>query len=244
MKLSGNTIMITGGGSGIGLAFAKTLTAKSNTVIICGRNLERLEAAKKEGFATDHFQCDLSTEEDQKKLVEYIQLNHPNTNMLINNAGIQYNYAFDDQEDHSDLIEKEVNINFTAQVKLTDRFLPILLKQTQSSIVNITSALALVPKQSAPVYCATKAAMRAFTKALRYQLENCVVNVIEVVPALVDTAMTKGRGKGKMSPEELVREALDGIEADKEEIRIGKTKILFFLERFIPSLASRIIRHG
>ncbi len=244
MKLSGNTIMITGGGSGIGLAFAKTLSAKSNTVIICGRNLERLEEAKKEGFVTDYFQCDLSTEEDQKKLVEYIQLNHPNTNMLINNAGIQHNYTFDEKVDHRDVIEEEVNTNFIAQVKLTDKFLPVLLKQRKSSIVNITSALAVVPKQSAPVYCATKAAMRVFTKVLRYQLENSVVNVIEVVPALVDTAMTKGRGKGKISPEELVREALDGIESDKKEIRIGKTKILFLLERIIPSLAGRIIRHG
>ncbi len=244
MKLSGNTILITGGGSGIGLAFAKALTDRKNIVIICGRNVKMLEKAKEEGSTSNYFQCDLSSEEDQKKLVEFIQLNYPNTNILINNAGVQHNYTFDDQKDHRDLIENEVNINFTAQVTLTDGLLPILLKQTQSSIVNITSALAIVPKQSAPVYCATKAAMRAFSKALRYQLEDSVVNVTEVVPALVETAMTEGRGKGKISPEEVVIEALAGIESDKEEIRIGKTKILFLLERFMPSVANGIIRHG
>ena len=118
------------------------------------------------------------------------------------------------------------------------------MQRSSAAIVNITSALALVPKQSAPIYCATKAAMHNFTKALRYQLESTPIKVFEIIPALVDTEMTRGRGKGKITPEAMVDEALRGIESNKYEIRVAKTKILFALHRFLPSVAERIIRNG
>lgn len=141
-------------------------------------------------------------------------------------------------------IEEEVNINLLAHLKLTDRFLPILMGRPSAAIVNVTSALALLPKQSAPIYCATKAAMHNFTKALRYQFEDTTVKVFEIILALVDTEMTKGRGKGKITPEALAAEALRGLESNQYEIRIEKTKILFALNRFLPSVAERIIRNG
>ena len=120
----------------------------------------------------------------------------------------------------------------------------MLMDQPSAAIVNITSALAVVPKQSAPIYCATKAALHSFTKALRYQLDGTPVNVFEIIPALVDTAMTKGRGKGKISADALAKEALRGIESDKYEIQIEKTKLLLALNRILPSVAERIIRNG
>ena len=101
-----------------------------------------------------------------------------------------------------------------------------------------------MPKESAPVYCATKAGMHIFSRALRYQLEHSPVKVFEVVPALVDTAMTAGRGKGKIAPQALVEEAIKGIEKDKFHIRIGKTKLLFAIHRQFPFLADKIIRKG
>ena len=244
MKLSGNTILITGGGSGIGLALAKAFVLRGNTVIVCGRNAQRLEAVHKDNPAVVAFPCDIASDQDQQRLVDHITQKYPNLNMLINNAGIQHNYDFSDTKSHATLIEEEVNTNFLSHVKLTDLFLPFLLRQPNAAIVNITSALAVVPKQSAPVYCATKAAMHNFTQALRYQLENTSTKVFEIIPALVDTEMTKGRGKGKMAPEALAEEALRGIESDKYEIRIGKTKILFALYRFLPSVAKKIIRRG
>jgi short-subunit dehydrogenase involved in D-alanine esterification of teichoic acids len=118
------------------------------------------------------------------------------------------------------------------------------MQQPCAAIVNVTSALAMVPKKSAPIYCATKAAMHNFTKALRYQLENTPVRVFEIIPALVETEMTKGRGKRKITPEALAAEALRGIESDRYEIRIDKTKILFALHRLLPSVAERIIKNG
>lgn len=244
MKLSDNTVLVTGGASGIGLALAKAFAMSGSTVVVCGRNTKKLEAVHKENPAIVTFHCDIAVDRDQQRLVEHIAQKHQSLNILINNAGIQHNYAFSDTRSHTDLIDEETNINFLAHAKLTDRLLPILLRNPSSAVVNVTSALALVPKQSAPIYCATKAAMHGFTKALRYQLEHTPVKVFEIIPALVDTEMTKGRGKGKITPEALASEALRGIESNKYEIRIEKTKILFALNRFLPSVAERIIRNG
>jgi short-subunit dehydrogenase involved in D-alanine esterification of teichoic acids len=245
MNLGDNTILVTGGGSGIGLALAKAFALhSSNTVIVCGRNAQKLETVRKDNPAIVFFPCDIASDQDQLRLTEAIIQKYPNINILINNAGIQHNYNFSDKRSHADLIEEEVNINFIAHVKLTDRLLPVLLQQPRSAIVNITSALAVIPKQSAPIYCATKAAMHNFTKALRYQLENTTVKVFEIIPTLVDTEMTKGRGRGKITPEALAAEALRGIESNKYEIRIDKTKMLFALHRLLPSVAERIIRNS
>ncbi len=244
MKLSDNTVLITGGGSGIGLALAKAFAMRGNVVVVCGRNTKKLEAVHRENPAINTFPCDIASNQDQQCLVEHITQKYPTLNILINNAGIQHNYDFSDPKNHTDLIEEEVNINLLAHLKLTDRFLPFLMQRPSAAIVNITSALALVPKQSAPIYCATKAAMHNFTKALRYQLESAPIKVFEIIPALVDTEMTKGRGKGKITPEAMADEALRGIESNKYEIRIAKTKILFALHRFLPSVAERIIRNG
>jgi len=245
MKLNDNTVLITGGGSGIGLALAKAFTLhSSNTVIVCGRNAQKLETIHNENPAIDTFLCDIASDQDQQRLVEHITQKYPHLNILVNNAGIQHNYNFSDTKNHIDIIEEEVNINFLAHLKLSDRFLPILMGCPSAAIVNVTSALALIPKQSAPIYCATKAAIHNFTKALRYQLEETSVKVFEIIPALVDTEMTKGRGKNKITPEALAGEALRGIESNKYEIRIEKTKILFALYRFLPSVAERIIRNG
>ena len=244
MKLSDNTVLVTGGGSGIGLALAKAFAMRGSTVVVCGRNTKKLEAVHRENPAIVTFPCNIANDQDQQRLVEHIAQKYQSLNILINNAGIQHNYDFSDTKSHTDLIDEETNINFLAHVKLTDRLLPILLRNPSSAVVNVTSALALVPKQSAPIYCATKAAMHGFTRALRYQLEHTPVKVFEIIPALVDTEMTKGRGKGKITPEALVSEALRGIESNKYEIRIEKTKILLALNRFLPSVAERIIRNG
>jgi len=244
MKAQGNTVLVTGGGSGIGYALARAFSQRGNQIIVCGRNREKLSAVHRETPAIAVVPCDISRDEDHRRLVAFVKKSYPDLNILINNAGIQRNYSFTDGEDHSFFIDEELNVNFAAQVKLTDRFLPFLMQRPAAAIVNITSALAVAPKQSAPVYCASKAAFHSFNKTLRWQLEGTSVKVFEIIPALVDTDMTKGRGRGKISPDALAAEALGGIESDQEEIRIGKTKILFALHRLLPSLAERVIRHG
>lgn len=245
MQLNGNTILITGGASGIGLALARAFAQQEgNTVIICGRDQQKLDTVGNQNPGITALHCDITKDSEQQQLLETVTSKYPNVNILINNAGIQHNYNFPDMRSHLDLIIDEINTNLLAQIKLTDRFLPTLLHQQSAAIVNVTSALAVVPKQSAPVYCATKAAMHNFSKALRYQLETTSVKVFEIIPALVDTAMTEGRGKGKISPEALAVEALRGIRSDNYEIRIEKTKLLLTLHRWLPSVAERIIRNG
>ncbi len=244
MKLSNNTILITGGGSGIGLAFAEKFLELGNDVLICGRDQQKLDAAQARHPGLKTFRCDLTHPDDTAVMVEKIKSDFPALNMLINNAGIQYNYRFDDGADHATKIDHEINANFSSHLRLTDALLPLLTAKKVAAVVNISSALSIVPKESAPVYCATKAGVHIFSRALRYQLERSPVKVFEVVPALVDTAMTAGRGKGKMSPAALVAEAIKGIEHDKFYIRIGKTKLLFAIHRLFPFLAGKIIRKG
>jgi uncharacterized oxidoreductase len=243
MKITKNTILITGGGSGIGLSLARAFSRHDNTVIVCGRNSAKLETLHKSDPDIITFVCDIANDQEQQSLINGVMEKFPQLNVLVNNAGIQHNYDFTDGKDHTVLIDEEANINFLAHVKLTDKFLPLLMKKQVAAIVNISSVLAVVPKQSAPIYCATKAAIHNFSKALRYQLEKTPIKVFEIIPTLVDTEMAKGRDKNKVSPEFLAAEVLRAIETDRHEIPIGKTRILFLLNRFMPTVAQRIVRN-
>ena len=244
MNVTNSTVLITGAASGIGLALAKAYLNHHAYVIICGRDEEKLEKIQKELPDIKTITCDISHDDDVDKLIQNIEKNHPSIDVLINNAGIQENYSLIDKKDHSSKIFNEININLISHLKLVDRFLPKLLSRDHSAIINVSSALAFVPKKSAPIYCASKAAIHIYTKVLRYQLEDNSVKVFEIIPPLVDTKMTQGRGTGKISPETLAQEALKNIESDHYEIHIGKSKILLFLHRFLPFLAEKIIKNG
>jgi uncharacterized oxidoreductase len=129
---------------------------------------------------------------------------------------------------------------------LSAGLLPLLARQPSAAILNITSGLALAPKKSSPVYCATKAGLRSFTRALRYQCEDALphVHVVEALPPLVDTAMTHGRGRGKISPEACAAEIVAGLKAGRREIHVGKAKLLRAVIRLSPALGYRIMRDG
>ncbi|MCB1760419.1 MAG: SDR family oxidoreductase [Gammaproteobacteria bacterium] len=243
MKLSDNTILITGGASGIGLAFANLLH-DNNKIIVCGRDKARLEKLKNRLPEIATYQCDLANEADLSRFADTVLANHPSLNMLINNAGIQYNYLFTEEQPHAGFVTEEVRVNLLAPIQLTERLLPNLMRQDDAAVVNITSALAIAPKKCAAVYSATKSAMRSFTQALRYQLEGSHVAVFELVPPLVDTDMTTGRGDGKITPQALASEALKAIASDKHDVLIGKTKILYLLYRLLPSAAYRLLKNS
>jgi uncharacterized oxidoreductase len=118
-----------------------------------------------------------------------------------------------------------------------------LIAEGGAAVVNITSVLALAPKRSAPVYSATKAALRAFTLGLRYQLAaHRQVRIVEVLPPVVDTAMTAGRGSDKMDPADVAERIVDGLERDEEEIWVGKARLVRLLARVAPTLVARILR--
>ena len=238
MKTSNNRVLITGGSSGIGLALAKKFLSTNNEVFIVGRNEAKLTAVKEEHPQLQIASADLTNLESLKELVAQ----HPNINVLINNAGVQYEYPFADTTTPIDLIEHELNTNSNGLFQLTKLFLPHLMQHSSSAIVNVSSALGIVPKQSAPIYCASKAAVHAFTKSLRWQLEDSSVKVFEIIPPLVDTAMTNGRNADKIPPEALADEFWHGWQKDQFEMRIGRVKQLFFLNRLAPKIAERMMR--
>lgn len=244
MKLSGHTVLITGGASGIGLALAERFIQNDNQVIIVGRNENKLNQLKSQYSNITTYTCDLGEGEQLNLLVKQLYDNHPELNVIINNAGVQYNYSFNDSANPSDQVLEEIAINLTSPVLLISKLLPLLVRQKQAAIVNVSSGLGLVPKKSAPVYCATKAGLHIFTKALRYQLENTNIKVFEIIPPLVDTEMTKGRGRNKISPDELAAQFLTYFRKNRLEVPIGKIKWLTLIHRWVPSLAESMLKNS
>ncbi|HAA27313.1 MAG TPA: oxidoreductase [Cyanobacteria bacterium UBA8553] len=240
MRITHHTVLITGGTSGIGLALAKRFLKQGNAVIVTGTNAQKAEAVQRQLPTLTVELADMRDRQALEKLV----YRYPDINVLINNAGIQYNYEFADPAIEPEHITTELDINLLAPLYLTKLLLPQLLSHPTAAIINVTSGLGIVPKQSAPVYCASKAALHSFTKTLRWQLEGTSVRVFEIIPPLVDTAMTQGRGRGKITPEALVEEFWRDFSRDRYEMRIGKTKLLFVLQRLMPFLAERIMRRG
>ncbi len=244
MQLSGNTILITGGTSGIGLALALKFLSLNNKVIISGRNQQRLEEASCLNPAIQTIKMDLTNPGEIIAASEFIQNQFPDFNILINNAGVQHNYQFTTEPLLNSKIKEEVTTNFTAPCVLTAQLLPLLLKRQNSAIVNVSSGLAMAPKKSAAVYCATKAAIHTFSIALRYQLENTCVKVFEVIPPLVDTPMTTGRGRSKISPSAFAEEFIQKFKNDREEIYIDKAKLLRIINWLAPGIARKIMKNG
>ena len=244
MKITGNTVFITGGASGIGLSLAKVFLENRNTVIVCGRNINKLDQVKKQYPGIHTVQCDVSSPIEVTRMVEHVTLHFPSFNILVNNAGIQHQYDFVKDEDALQKIDEEIDINFRAVARLTKIVLPNLVKASEAAIINVSSFLGIVPKRSAPIYCATKAALHAFSQSLRYQLQDTSVKVFEIITPLVDTDMTRGRedDAGKMSPDSLAREVIRDIEKNRDEIKPGRTKLVLFLNRVVPSLIRKVLR--
>jgi short-subunit dehydrogenase involved in D-alanine esterification of teichoic acids len=183
-------------------------------------------------------------------LVEAIQARAPELSILINNAAVQLTYAFPDipSKDADSKLRLELSTNLVAPLLLSAYLLPLLAEQPEAALVNLTSGLALAPKKSAAVYCASKAGLRTFTKALRYQVEDAGwnVRVVEATLPLVDTPMTAGRGSArlKLSPEQVAREILRGLAKNRKDVRVGGVKAFAALYRPSPASAERVLRNS
>lgn len=247
MNLSGHRILVTGGSTGIGLALARAFITRGNRVAICGRSAHRLSTAQAALGDLEIIQCDLSRAADASALAEAAAERLGGVSILVNNAGMQLNYRFDetDPEQVARDVAREIQVNLTSVITLTATCLPLLRAADTAAVINISSSLALAPKADAPVYCATKAAVHSFSQALRYQFEDALpdIRVFEVMPPLVDTDMTRGRGSGKISPDQVAQETCRGVERDRHEIRVGKARQLHFIHRIAPSAAARLLRN-
>jgi uncharacterized oxidoreductase len=232
MKTSGNTILITGGATGIGFSLAEAFVKIGNEVIICGRRESKLKEAKNKLPAIHTRICDLSKEKEREALYQWVSSKFKNLNILVNNAGIQRMIDF--QKGTVDLLngEDEIEINFKAYVHMTAYFIPLLLKQKESAIINVSSGLGFVPLAVCPVYCATKVAVHSFSLSLRHQLRNTPIRVFELIPPIVDTELDKGargrRGQADrgIPPVEVAKAALKGLENNEFEIAVGMAENL------------------
>jgi uncharacterized oxidoreductase len=186
MQLSSNTILITGGATGIGRALADRLLAANNRIIVCGRRADVLASMKAQHPKVETRVCDVSMPADREALAAWATATFPDLNVLVNNAGIQQRVQLETDRDWS-AIHQELAINLDAPLHLTSLLLPHLLGQPRAAILNVTSGLSFVPLAATPVYCATKAALHSFTLSLRHQLAGTPVEVIEIIPPAVNT---------------------------------------------------------
>ena len=187
MKMSGNTILITGGASGIGLAYAERFLSRGNKVIVVGRREDKLKEAK-ETFPSLHTRvCDVANDNDRKMLFEWATREFPQLNILVNNAGIQQRVNLQNASNDWEYYRNEISINVDGPIHLSMLFIPHLRKQQDAAIINTSSGLAIMPGVWVPVYSATKAALHSFTISLRHQLENTSIEVVEVFPPAVNT---------------------------------------------------------
>jgi uncharacterized oxidoreductase len=239
MKLEKRTILITGGTSGIGLELAKHLLRRGNTVIVTGRDQEKLDAATQALPGVHTFKSDVSDPEAIAALHNRVLAQFPTLDTLINNAGIMRNLNLNQDRDLND-VTHEIEINLSGPVRMVQKFLPHLKTRQGALIVNVSSGLAFIPLPLSPVYCATKAAIHSFTQSLRVQLDGTSVTVIELAPPAVETPLLRGEFAEEMKREKgmdvkiLAKRAIAGIESGKLEIRPGLSNLLKAMSRIAP----------
>ena len=240
MKLSGNTILITGGTSGIGLELAKKLLQKGNKVIVTGRSDSKIADAKKILPQLHVIKNDVGLASEIENLVNTVKKDFPDLNILINNAGIMQELNLHDESLTDNQLVGELHTNLLGPIRLSHRLIPHLKQKSESAIVNVSSGLAFVPLPISPVYSATKAGLNSFTRSLRAQLKPTSIRVFELAPPATETPLLANanesdmKGITVMSVEALVDAALKGMENDVYEIRPGQSNQLKWMNRIAP----------
>lgn len=241
MELARRNIVITGGTSGIGYELVRLLRHR-NQVLVVASNANRLQGLGRTFPDVLTEQADLSIPTEVTAVADRIKGRFPGIDLLINNAAVQYEPTLLDAAFDVDSIPREIGVNLTALCSLTAMLLPALLTQRQAAIVNVNSGLGLAPKTHSAIYCATKAGVNVFSQSLRYQLQHTNVDVLQAFMPLVDTAMTAGRGSGKMSAADAAAELVSGVERGIADHDIGKVKLLRLMLRYSPGVARRIMK--
>jgi len=227
MKTTGNTIFISGGSAGIGLAIAKKLSDAGNQIIINGRNEARLQNALKELDNAVSIAGDLSLEADRIRIADELKTNHPNLNIIINNAGSAFMNDLSNSENNAaEKAYQEINTNYISVIHFTSLVLPQLLEQEDSAIVNISSIAVFRSNKFLPTYSASKAALHSYTQGLRDTFaDNEKLNVYEVYPPLVNTEFSAEIGGANGIPaSEVADELFLALEKDQFEVPVGDTK--------------------
>ena len=240
MKLTSNTILITGGAGGIGYELTKQLAVLGNTILITGRDQAKMDRAKAAVPKIHTFRSDVSDPKEIATLYEEVTQQFPQLNILINNAGIMREINVHNKARSLEDITREIDINLSGPVRMVQQFLPHLKTRPEAAIINVSSSLAFVPLPISPVYCAAKAGLHSFSQSLRVQLNNTNVKVFELAPPATQTDLLGDfdfedmKGVSIMQVEAMVKVAVKGIQTDRFEIRPGQANQLKMMSRLAP----------
>jgi uncharacterized oxidoreductase len=244
MNAHGNTVLVTGGGSGIGLAIAQAFAKLGNRVLICGRDPDKLAQAKRATPELHIYQCDITQPDQVGRMFGTIAEQHGGISVLVNNAGTASLSDFLFDEEVLAKAQREIETNLVGTLRVTKAALPQLLDKRDAAIMTITSAVALVPLPPAAIYSATKAALHSLSISLRYQLRGTHVRVFEVMPPTVDTEMGRNIGGARLFPRDVAQAVVAGFQKDRYEIRMGAAKALYAAYRVSPGLAEHLLRRS
>lgn len=247
MNITGKTVLITGGGSGIGFEIAKLLSSKGNKVIITGRSEERLKKAAAQLNNVSYIPTDVNSKNDLDNVFERLTNEFGGLDILINNAGQAFLHRLGDGGDAYTKAADEINTNYLSIIRFTDKLLPLLKASKEAAIVNTTSVVVFAPGIDLPTYAASKAALHSYTRALRYSLAlNTGIKVFELMPPLVDTELSAeiGGKENGIAPEIVAQGLIDGFEKDEYELHIGNTANLYKLYLSSPEEALKVLNQG
>ncbi|WP_096085711.1 SDR family NAD(P)-dependent oxidoreductase [Agaribacterium haliotis] len=243
MELVNKYIVVTGATAGVGYELVRQLHT-NNKVIAVARNADKLAQLQQQFEGVVCYQADLSCLDQVETVADQLVKHFAKLDVLINNAAVQNTAQFLDDAFVYDDMAREIQLNFGSVCALSYLLLPSLLHDQPAAILNINSGLALTPKTSSAVYCATKAALNSLTLALRYQLAQSNIVVQQALLDLVDTDMTRGRGQNKMSAAKAAAKIIDGFQAGQLDHDIGKVKLLRLLMSLAPPLARKIMKRN
>ena len=226
MKLNGNTILITGGGSGIGRALAEALHKLGNQVIISGRRAGHLAETTKANPGMESIELDVSNPESIRRAAEVLLVRYPALNVLINNAGIM---EIDDASTliDDDLISRTITTNLMGPIRLTSALIEHIKKQESAAILIVSSVLGFTPMAMTAVYSSTKAALHSYSQSLRFKLRHSSVRVLEVIPPWVRTELLNSSEEPRAMPlDEFIRDTMDALATDADEIMVSRARFL------------------
>lgn len=228
MKSSGNTILITGGTSGIGLGLAQRFHHAGNKVIVAGRRKELLRQIEADHPGIEAIELDVADPLSITRASQALAAKYPDLNVVVNNAGIMLGENILEPASQK-IAEESVTINLLGTIRMVYAFLPLLVDRDDAVIVNVSSALAFVPLPAAPTYSATKAAIHSFSESLRVQLANTNVSVVEVAPPGVRTTLFGQQDSDQAMPlEDFLTETLALLHAEPtpQEIIVDNAKFV------------------